>query len=136
MKRLALAAPLALLLAIPALAQDTGTVRPGHWEYAYKIAGLNVSTEYKCLKREEIDKFFSGPSNRHYKCTYPTKVVGNGKALFDGTCKDKRGRTVPMHAEGTYSDTDFTLKLKLKTIHGLPLSGTMKAKWIAAACPA
>lgn len=136
---LAIAAAAGALIAIPALAANTPPdpkVLPGYWEYSYRLAGIPVSKEHKCLKPDEISRFFDGPQNRHYKCTYPTKVVGDGKAQFIGTCVDKRGRTAPMNAQGTYTPTNFNLKLRVRTINGIPMSGSMNAKWLGASCPA
>ena len=125
------------LLAIPALADaPTQTkLRPGYWEYAYKVAGIRVSTEKKCIKPEELDKaFFAGPCNRHHRCEYPVREVANGKAKFDGTWTDKRGRVARVKADGTYTDTQFNLKARGTTTTGIPMAVTMNAKWLGA-CP-
>lgn len=136
MKRLAFAAAAAALLAIPASAQTVDKVRPGYWEYAYKVAGIRVSTEHKCVKSSEIDKvFFAGPCNRHHKCVYPVREIGDGKARYEGTWTDKRGRVAKIKASGTYSETTFKLKASGTTTTGIPLGVTMNAKWVGA-CPA
>lgn len=140
-RRLALAAAAALtgaaLLAIPAFAQNAEKVRPGYWEYAYKVAGIRVSTEHKCVKPSEIDKvFFAGPCNRHHKCVYPVREIGDGKARYDGTWTDKRGRVARIKASGTYTETSFKLKASGKTTTGIPMAATMDAKWVGATCPA
>ena len=126
----------AAMLAVPAAAANAEKIRPGYWEYAYKIAGIRVSTEKKCIKPEEIDKvFFAGPCNHHHRCEYPVREVADGKARFDGTWTDKRGRVARVKADGTYTDTRFDLKAKGTTTTGIPMSVTMNAKWIGA-CPA
>lgn len=141
MKPLALAvaaaATGAALLAIPASAQNAEKVRPGYWEYAYRIAGIKVSTEHKCVKPSEIDKvFFAGPCNRHHKCVYPVREIGDGKARYEGTWTDKRGRVATIKASGTYTDTNFKLKASGRTTTGIPMAVTMDAKWVGATCPA
>ncbi|MDB5468580.1 MAG: hypothetical protein JWR84_140 [Caulobacter sp.] len=130
------------LLAIPAVAssQATNTILPGYWEYRSKVSyGVSSSSvEKKCVEPKDIDKFFSGPSNRHYKCTYPTRNVANGKAEFQGTCVDKRGRTAQVTASGTYSPKHFTLNARIKTsIIGVPITptGSIDATWIGQTCP-
>ena len=126
----------ATLLAAPANADNAEKVRPGYWEYAYKVAGIRVSSEKKCIKPDEIDKvFFAGPCNHHHKCVYPVREIGDGKAKFDGTWTDKRGRVAHVAANGTYTDTTFNLKAHGTTTTGIPMSVTMNAKWLGA-CPA
>jgi hypothetical protein len=130
------------LLTVPAVAasQANNTILPGYWEYRSKVS-LGVSSksvEKKCVEPKDIEKFFSGPSNRHYKCTYPVRNVANGKAEFKGTCVDKRGRTADVTASGTYSPKHFTLQARIKTsIIGVPISptGSIDATWIGPTCP-
>lgn len=137
-RRLALAAAAGVaaagaLLSPPAIAANASAekIRPGQWEYVYKVAGIRVSSEKKCIKANEIDKaFFQGPCNRHHRCEYPVKQVANGKAAFDGTWTDKRGRVAHVKADGTYTETTFNLKAKGTTTTGIPMSVTMNAKWI------
>jgi hypothetical protein len=128
------------LVALPALAQKPAAedkVRPGYWEYAYKVLGITVSTEHKCVKPNEIDKvFFAGPCNRHHRCEYPVREVGDGKAKFEGTWTDKRGRVGRVKANGTYTQTRFDLKASGTTTTGVPMAVTMNAKWVGATCPA
>ena len=130
------------LLAIPAVAssQAKDTILPGYWEYRSKVSyGVSsTSVEKKCVEPKDVEKFFNGPSNRHYKCTYPTRNVGNGQAQFQGTCVDKRGRKAFVTADGTYSPKHFTLTAKIKTsIIGLPVTptGSIDATWIGPTCP-
>lgn len=128
------------VLAQPAASQ-TDTILPGYWEYTNKIQFLvsNSSVEKRCVKPADIEKFFSGPSNRHYKCVYPTRVVGDGKAKFEGVCTDKRGRKAYVTAQGTYSPKAFTLNAKIKTsIIGLPVTptGSISARYLGPTCPA
>lgn len=127
----------AALLAVPANADNAERVRPGYWEYAYKVAGIRVATERKCIKPDEIDKvFFAGPCNHHHKCVYPVRQIGDGKAKFDGTWTDKKGRVAHVAADGTYTDTTFNLKAHGTTTTGVPMAVTMNAQWLGASCPA
>ncbi len=133
---------LAALLAIPAAAsgQTSSSILPGYWEYRSRVSfGISsTSIENRCVKPADIEKFFSGPSNRHYKCTYPTRRVGDGKAEFDGICVDKRGRKAFVTASGTYSPKAFALNAKIKTsIIGINLTptGSIEARWLKADCP-
>jgi hypothetical protein len=138
MNRMALAATAGLaaagaLLAVPASADNVEKIRPGQWEYTYKVAGIKVGSEKKCIKPNEIDKvFFAGPCNHHHRCEYPVREVGNGKAKYDGTWTDKRGRVAKIKADGTYTDTTLNLKAKGTTTTGIPMAVTMNAKWIGA----
>jgi hypothetical protein len=132
----------AALLAIPAAAssQASDTILTGYWSYNSKVSfGVSSSSvENRCVKPADVEKFFNGPSNRHYKCTYPTRKVGNGKAEFVGTCIDKRGRKAFVSASGVYSPKHFKLDAKIKTsIIGVPLTptGTIEATWLKADCP-
>ena len=127
----AAAAATGAVVGAPALAQGPDKIRPGMWEYAYKAAGIPIGKERKCIKPTEIDKsFFQGPCNRHHRCEYPVKEVADGKARFDGTWTDKRGRVARVKADGTYTDTTFNLKATGTTTTGIPMSVTMNAKWV------
>ncbi|NBB17252.1 DUF3617 family protein [Caulobacter sp. SLTY] len=130
------------LLAVPTVAssQANDTILPGYWEYNSKVSfGLSsTSVEKKCVEPKDIEKFFSGPSNRHYKCVYPVRTVANGKANFQGTCTDKRGRKAYVTASGTYSPKRFTLNAKIKTsIIGMNITptGTIDARYLGPTCP-
>lgn len=139
------AALLALLLvAAPGEAaqkRDAEMILPGYWEYTNRLDFLvgQTTVEKRCVRPDEVDKFLAGPSNRHYTCEYPTRVVGDGKAKFVGVCRDKRGREAKISAAGTYSPKAFHLDATLTTtiIAGIPLSPTagVDAKWLAADCP-
>lgn len=141
MKRLALtlaaAATGAAMLSLPASAQNPDKIRPGYWEYKYRVLGIPVDTEHKCVKASEIDKvFFAGPCNRHHTCVYPVREIGDGKARYQGTWTDKRGRVAKIKASGTYTQTTFKLKASGTTTTGIPMAATMDAHWVADACPA
>jgi len=144
MRLLPVAALMGLAAMLPMQAasagRDENRILPGYWEYTNRLDFLftDTKTEKRCVKPADVDKFLSGPSNRHYSCDYPTRVVGDGKASFKGVCRDKRGREARVSAAGTYSPKAFHLDATLGTsIGGLPISPTasVDAKWLAADCP-
>ena len=126
-------------LANPAAASAAQTpILPGLWKYSAKVLfGIaEVEGGRRCLKAEEVEKFIAFPGNRHYRCTYPTKTVAGGRLAMEGACVDKKGRRAPIRATGTYTPENFRLNIRLTTTNGIPLSGTMTAQRLSAACPA
>lgn len=119
----------------PAAKTATG-VLPGLWEYRAKVFGVNVDTERRCLTEDKIETFLFNPCNKHHRCTYPTKVVKDGKVVLDGTWTDKRGRQAKVKANGTYTATSMSMRANVRTITGIPLSGTFSAKRLGDSCPA
>ena len=121
----------AALHAQPATPPDA--VLPGYWSYKTRFLGITVDNEKKCVKPDEVDKFFTAPCNRHHICSYPIRVVGNGRARFEGTWQDKKYKRKPVavKATGTYQPKEFTVRAQ-----ALGLSATLEAKWLAATCPA
>ena len=135
-----IATPALMLSAAAPQAQSTNTILPGYWEYTSRIQfGISSSdTENRCVRANEINRFFNGPSNRHYTCDYPTRVVGDGRMRFEGTCRDRRGRTVDVTASGTYTPTSFEMQARLEgRFLGIPVSptGTIRARRLSATCP-
>jgi hypothetical protein len=131
---------LALVLApLPAFA-EVQTILPGYWTYTASTILPGASVGNQCVRPDQIDEFMSGPHNRHYKCTYPSKSVGDGKAAFDGTCVGKHGDSYRLKVKGTYSLTTFNLKGHIDGIKllGLPISApiAIDAKRLAPECPA
>ena len=132
--------PACVLLTSPALAQDT-TIQPGYWEVTNKVSAIvsQTKTERRCITPTEVSKFVMGPSNRHYKCDYPTRVFKDGKIALKGQCATKNGSKAALEATGTYSPTTFTMNAKISTVYaGVPLSANAitTAKRIAESCPA
>ena len=118
-----------------------GKPQPGYWEVTNSATLLFTSkkVEQRCLVASEINKFMTGPSNRHYACTYPTRQVGGGHISLKGSCTTKKGQVADISAKGTYSPTTFKLNAALSTkIGGLPLSGTAttNARRLGDTCPA
>ena len=79
--------PAVLLLAAPAAAQEQ-TILPGYWDVTNKVSAIisQTKTEKRCITPAEVSKFVMGPSNRHYKCDYPTRVFKDGKIRLKGAC--------------------------------------------------
>ena len=132
--------PACVLLTSPALAQDT-TIQPGYWEVTNKVSAIvsQTKTERRCITPAEVSKFVMGPSNRHYKCDYPTRVFKDGKIRLKGNCATKNGSQAALEATGTYSPTTFTMNAKISTTYaGVPLSANAitTAKRISETCPA
>ena len=132
--------PAALLLAAPAAAQEQ-TILPGYWDVTNKVSAIisQTKTEKRCITPSEVSKFVMGPSNRHYKCDYPTRVFKDGKIRLKGNCATKNGSKAALEATGAYSPTTFTMNAKISTVYaGVPLSANAitTAKRISETCPA
>ncbi len=129
----------AAILLAPATALAQQAVRPGYWDYTTSTILPGSSDGKRCVKPDQIDEFMSGPHNKHYKCVYPIKHVGDGRAMFDGECVSKHDQHYKISVAGTYDPTHFTLKGHIQgTLLGLPLTSpiSIEAKWIGAECPA
>lgn len=129
-----------VLLAAPALAPAQtaaqSEVLPGYWEYTTSALGQR-DTEQKCVRPSEINRFFGGLSTNRWRCTYPTRVVGDGRARFEGTCQDKKGRRVNVRLTGAYEDTSFSFRGGAQLLRGTPyIPATITARRISAQCPA
>jgi hypothetical protein len=138
MKRL-YAVLIALGVAAPAQAAAP-TIQPGYWESTNRLLSpiKQTKTEKRCITPADVEKFMSGPSNRHYACTYPTKVFASGQIRLKGTCVSKKGRKVAVQGQGSYTPTSFTLTADIATeFLGLDISGraSTEARRIADACP-
>lgn len=136
------------LIAFVGAAASTGvasaeekTILPGYWDVTNKVSAIVSQTkkEQRCITPAEVSKFVEGPSNRHYKCTYPTRVFRNGKITLKGSCATKNGHTVQVAATGAYSPETFRMVADIDTTwSGLPISGRAitEAKRISETCPA
>jgi hypothetical protein len=135
---LTLAGALALVPGAAALAQDT-PIEPGYWESRNKMGigpiSLSDKVERKCLTPKDVDKFLDGPSNRHYACTYPERVIQDGKISMSGQCVHrKKGTKISLSLDGTYTPIAFDMKARLKW--GMLVgSGAMSARRIGDTCP-
>ena len=132
---------LALILALvagPALAASA--IQPGYWESTNRLLSpiRQTSTEKRCITPAEVDKFMAGPSNRHYACTYPTKVIAGGVITLKGSCVSKKGQKVAVKGSGRYTPTSFTLTADVATeFFGLDIQGraSTEARRIGDICP-
>ncbi|WP_293677153.1 DUF3617 family protein [uncultured Phenylobacterium sp.] len=130
---------IALFAASPAPAAQPA-IQPGYWESTNRIVSpiRQTSTEKRCITPAEVDKFMAGPSNRHYKCSYPTNVISGGKITLKGTCVSKKGRKVPITGQGSYTPTSFNLTADvIVELLGLDVAvrASTEARRIADACP-
>jgi hypothetical protein len=142
---LALAAPVvagAVMLGAPAAAPQAQTaapaqpVQPGYWEYTTSALGSR-DTEQKCVRPSEINRFFGGLSTNRWKCTYPTRQVADGRARFEGSCQDKKGRRVNVRLNGTYQTESFTFNGGAQLVRGTPyIPASITARRLSAQCPA
>jgi len=137
----AFAALLPLVVAVPAVAAGQPAITPGYWESTNKLLSpiKQSSTEKRCITPADVDKFMAGPSNRHYACTYPTKVIANGKITLKGTCVSKKGQKVAVQGTGEYTPTSFSLTADIATeFFGLDIAGRARteARRIGDTCPA
>ena len=138
--RLTHALLLSLALAGPAAAAQTA-IQPGYWESTNKLLSpiRQTSVEKRCITPADVDKFMSGPSNRHYVCTYPTKVIQGGKITLKGTCVSKKGRKVAIAGAGDYTPTSFNLTADVAVeFAGIDIPGraSTQARRIGDVCPA
>jgi len=137
----ALAAVVVQLAAPPSRAETAGdqkAIAPGYWSYTASTILPGASVGRQCVRPDQIDEFLSGPHNRHYHCTYPSKDVSGGRASFNGVCVGKHDERYRIIVAGTYSQTHFNLRGRIQgRILGLPLSLpiSIDAQWIAQDCP-
>ena len=141
MKRLILAALIASAAPALALAAAQPPIQPGYWESTNRLLApiKQTKVERRCITPADVDKFLAGPSNRHYKCTYPHKVISGGKISLKGTCVSKKGREVAVEGTGAYNSTSFNLTASIATeFLGLDIAGkaSTEARRIADTCPA
>jgi hypothetical protein len=137
----------AALAAPPASAQGPGAaappIIPGYWESTNRVLSpiKTKKVERRCLKPADIDKFLAGPSNRHYDCTYPVRVVEHGRIRMVGSCEKRKhpdGRKIEVAGEGYYTPTSFHLTARIATeLFGVPISGraSTEARRLGDACP-
>src|SRR5690349_10427664 len=92
-----LAAPLVAAAAVagPAAAQPDragGVIQPGYWESTNRLLSpiRTSKVERRCITPADVEKFLAGPSNRHYECTYPSKLIENGVIRMSGSCVKRK----------------------------------------------
>jgi hypothetical protein len=136
----------AAALAAPAAAhpsKDPNVIQPGYWESTNRLLSpiRTSKVEHRCITPADVDKFLAGPSNRHYDCTYPSKLIENGVIRMSGTCVKRKGGggKVKVAGEGVYNPTSFKITATIATeLAGIPISGraSTEARRIADTCPA
>lgn len=127
-----------LLLAGPASAAEG--ILPGYWETTNRLISPipQKKVEKRCITAAEVAKFMEGPSNRHYKCTYPTRSFAGGQILLKGQCRSKKGRVVDVSGQGSYTPTTMKLTANIATEWaGLTIAGkaSTDARRISETCP-
>ena len=135
MKRLLLAVAVSAIASTAVATPAATPILPGFWKYSVKAVGIPLDDGRRCLAANEITEFLAFPGNRHYKCSYPTKTIRNGKVEMVGACVDKKGRRAPIRAVGTYTPQNFRLNIALTTTNGIPIRGAMNAQRVSANCP-
>lgn len=143
MTRLSAALTLALATAAVsggAAAAANSPIQPGYWESTNRLLSpiRQTKTERRCITPADVDKFVSGPSNRHYACTYPTKVFAGGQITLKGSCVSKKGHKVAVQGAGSYTPTSFNLTAEIATeFLGLDITGkaSTEARRIGDTCP-
>jgi hypothetical protein len=126
-------------LAGPALAQTA--ISPGYWETVSKVTSPfpTRKTERRCIKPQDVAKFMEGKINHIYTCTYPTKVVADGRIKLEGTCATRDGPPVPISGTGTFTGDTMHLEARVAPkIGGLTIAvrAETDAKRLGDACPA
>src|SRR5690606_13287655 len=85
----------------------------------------------------EINRVFGGLSTRKWQCTYPTRQVGDGRARFEGSCQDRKGRRINVRLNGTYEEQAFRFNGGAQLARGTPyIPASITARRLAAQCPA
>ena len=138
MKPLLLAAALLTVTAGSAVATPAAApILPGFWKYNLRAAGvIPLDDGRRCIAPHEVSAFLAFPGNKHYKCSYSSNTVSNGRVEMVGACVDKKGRRAPIRATGAYTPENFRLNIALTTTNGIPLRGAMTAQRVSARCPA
>jgi hypothetical protein len=129
------------LSALPlTLAAAPSAIQPGYWESTNKLLSPihQTTVEKRCITLADVDRFMAGPSNRHYHCTYPTRVIAGGVIRLKGVCVSKKGQKVSVRGTGAYTPTSFTLNADIATVFlGLDILGraSTEAHRIGDVCP-
>jgi hypothetical protein len=136
----------AAALAAPAAAQPSkadSPILPGYWESTNRLLSpiRTSKVERRCITPADVEKFLAGPSNHHYDCTYPSKLIDNGVIRMSGACVKRKGGggKIKVAGEGVYNQTSFKITATIATeIAGIPISGraSTEARRIADTCPA
>jgi hypothetical protein len=100
----------ALLAAAPqAPSAAEHTIDPGFWEARHSALIFSGSNR-RCVREQDVARYIGGWENSIYDCTYPVSVVGGGTVRWEGTCVSRGGRHLTIRAQGTYTNTSFTVR--------------------------
>ena len=126
-------------LAGPAAAQSA--ITPGYWETTSKVTAPfpTHKTERRCIKPQDVAKFMEGQINHIYKCTYPKKVVANGRLELQGSCKTRDGDPVPISGSGTFTGETMHIEARIAPKLGgltIPVHAETDARRLGDECPA
>lgn len=128
----------ALLAAGAAVAQTA--ISPGYWETTSKVTSPFPAnkTERRCIKPADVAKFMEGKINHIYTCTYPTRVIGDGKIRLAGSCKTRDGKPVPITGQGVFTADTLRLDARIEAEFGgltVPVRARTEARRLADECP-
>jgi len=120
---------MALLSPLQASALPAPTILTGQWTYNTTLGFLPLGSDSHCLKKEDVDNFDRGICLKHYKCTYDTAVVRDGKVDLKGTWTEKNGHVIPVTAKGSYTPDSFQI-----TVNGQGMSASINATRTSDTC--
>ena len=129
------------LLALGGTARAQSAISPGYWETTSKVTSPfpTHKTERRCIKPADVAKFMEGQINHIYKCTYPKKLVANGRMELEGSCKTRDGDPVPITGTGTFTGESMHIEARIEPkIGGLtvPVHAQTDAHRLGDECPA
>lgn len=115
-------------------------ILPGYWESENHVSFPvnDNSTSRQCITPQQVSEFLSGPSSKHFKCSYSKSRAAGGKVSAEGVCVDKNGIRSNVAVEGVYTDTSFDLNAEVRIMIGgvpIPIQASTKARRIAETCP-
>jgi hypothetical protein len=134
----ALAGLAAVTFAGAAAAQSA--ISPGYWETTSKVTAPfpTHKTERRCIRPQDVAKFMEGQINHIYKCTYPKKLVANGKMELEGSCKTRDGEPVPITGAGTFTSDSMHIEARISPKIGgliIPIHAQTDARRLGDDCP-
>ena len=129
------------LLALGGTARAQSAISPGYWETTSKVTSPfpTHKTERRCIRPADVAKFMEGQINHIYKCTYPKKVVGDGRIQLAGSCKTRDGDPVPIEGSGSFTSDSMHVEARIvPKIGGLtvPIHAQTDARRLGDDCPA
>jgi hypothetical protein len=116
-------------------------ISPGYWETTSKVTAPfpTHKTERRCIRPQDVAKFMEGQINHIYKCTYPKKLVADGRIELAGSCKTRDGDPVPIAGSGSFTSDSMHVEARIAPkIGGLtvPIHAETDARRLGDDCPA